>query len=182
MEVDMPQHRSILIGAILSMLVFGNSAPRAADRLDLAVLRADALQQHNVYRAKHGSPPLSLNPQLNEVAQHHAEQLARTKQLAHSAQEQYGENLYAASGSNATPPRPEAVVDSWYNEIQHYDFNQPGFRPETSHFTQVVWKGSHELGVGMAQAADGTWYVVANYRPPGNIDNQFATHVLKPKD
>jgi len=177
-----PQHRVILIGAILSMLVFGNSDPRAADRLDLAAFREAALQQHNVYRAKHGVPPLVLRNQLNDVAQKHAEQLARTNQLVHSEQEHYGENLYASSSSNSTPPRPEAVVDSWYNEIQHYDFNQPGFRPETSHFTQVVWKASQELGVGMAQASDGTWYVVANYRPPGNILNQFAANVLQPKD
>ena len=178
----MPQYRSVLIGAILSMLVFGNSDPRAADRLDLATFREAALQQHNVYRAKHGSPPLVLHPQLNEVSQHHAEQLARTKQLIHSAQEHYGENLYAASASNSTPPRPEEVVHAWYSEREHYDFNQPGFRPETSHFTQVVWKASQELGVGMAQASDGTWYVVANYRPPGNILNQFAANVLQPKD
>jgi uncharacterized protein YkwD len=178
----MPQHRVILIGAILSMLVFGNSDPRAADRLDLATFREAALQQHNVYRAKDGVPPLVLSPQLNEVAQQHAAQLAHTNQLVHSEQEQYGENLYASSDSNSTPPRPEAVVESWYNERQHYDFTQPGFRPETGHFTQVVWKASQEQGVGIAQAADGTWYVVANYRPPGNIINQFGTNVLKPKD
>jgi uncharacterized protein YkwD len=178
----MSPHRAILIGAILSMMVLGNMNARTAERLDLAAFRTAGLQQHNVYRAKHGSPPLSLNPQLNEVAQHHAEQLARTKQLVHSEQKQDGENLYAAFTSNSTPPRPEAVVDSWYNEIQHYDFNQPGFRPETSHFTQVVWKASQELGLGITQASDGTWYVVANYRPSGNIANQFATNVRKPTD
>src|SRR3954453_106338 len=176
----MQQHRAVLIATILSLMVCANSTPRAADRLDLPAFRAAALQQHNVYRAKHGSPPLILSAQLNEVAQHYAEQLAHTNQLVHSEQKQYGENLYTSRASNATPPRPEAVVDTWYNEIQHYDFNQPGFRPDTSHFTQVVWKASHELGIGMAQAADGTWYVVGNYRPPGNIVEQFVSNVLKP--
>ena len=172
-------HRAILIGAILSMIAFGYIDARAADRLDLAAFREGALQQHNLYRAKHGAPPLVLSAQLNDVAQHHAEQLARINQLVHSEQEHYGENLYASS--DPTPPRPEAVVDSWYNEIQHYDFDKPGFRPDTGHFTQVVWKSSHELGIGIAQAADGTWYVVGNYRPPGNITNQFATNVLNPQ-
>ena len=178
----MQQHCAILIAAILSLMGCSNSNPRAADRLDLAAFREAALQQHNVYRATHGSPPLILSAQLNEVAQHHAEQLARTQQLVHSEQEQYGENLSASSASNSIPPRPEAVVDSWYNEIQHYDFNQPGFRPDTSHFTQVVWKASHELGISIAQAADGTWYVVGNYRPPGNIVEQFVSNVLKPNN
>ena len=176
----MPQHRAIVIGAILRLLVCSISDPRAADRLDLTAFREAALQQHNVYRATHGSPPLVLRPELNDAAQQHAEQLARTNQLIHSAQEEYGENVYAASSSNATPPRPEEVVDAWYSEIEHYDFHQPGFRPDTSHFTQVVWKASHELGMGIAQAADGTWYVVGNYRPPGNIVEQFATNVLPP--
>jgi glioma pathogenesis-related protein 2 len=178
----MQQHRAVLIATILSLMVCANSTPRAADRLDLAAFREAALQQHNVYRAKHGSPPLILSAQLNEVAQHYAEQLAHTNQLVHSEQKQYGENLYTSRASNATPPRPEAVVDTWYNEIQHYDFNQPGFRPDTSHFTQVVWKASHELGIGIAQAADGTWYVVGNYRPPGNIVEQFVSNVLKPNN
>jgi uncharacterized protein YkwD len=176
----MHQYRAVLFGVVLSMIAFGNLDPRAADRLDLAAFREGALQQHNVYRAKYGVPPLVLSPRLNEVAQHYAEQLAHTNQLAHSEQEQYGENLYASHGSNATPPRPEAVVDSWYNEIHHYDFNQPGFRPETGHFTQVVWKASKELGLGIAQASNGTWYVVGNYRPAGNIANQFATNVPQP--
>jgi glioma pathogenesis-related protein 2 len=179
-EVDMGRPRAILIGTILSMIAFGTIDTRAADRLDLAAFREGALQQHNVYQIKHGVPPLVLSPQLNEVAQQHVAQLARTNQLVHSAQEHYGENLYASHASDSTPPRPEAVVDSWYNEIQHYDFNQPGFRPDTGHFTQVVWKASHELGMGIAQASDGTWYVVGNYRPPGNIANQFTTNVPKP--
>ena len=176
----MERHRALLIGAILSMIAFGHINARAADRLDLAAFRAGALQQHNRYRAKHGAPPLVLSMQLNEVAQQHAEQLARTNQFLHSGQEDYGENLYASSDS--TPPRPEAVVDSWYNEIHRYDFNQPGFRPGTGHFTQVVWKSSQELGIGIAQGANGTWYVVGNYRPPGNIVNQFAPNVLPPQD
>jgi hypothetical protein len=73
-------------------------------------------------------------------------------------------------------------VDSWYNEIHHYDFNQPGFRPDTGHFTQVVWQSSQELGMGIAQAADGTWHVVGNYRPHGNIVNQFVPNVRKPPE
>jgi glioma pathogenesis-related protein 2 len=126
--------------------------------------------------------PLVLRNQLNDVAQPYATRLARIHQLIHSGKKQYGENLYAAHSSRSTPPRPAAVVDTWYNERQHYDFNQPGFRPATGHFTQVIWKASQELGVGIAQASDGTWYVVANYRPPGNIGNQFAMNVLQPKD
>lgn len=37
------------------------------------------------------------------------------------------------------------------------------------HFTQVVWKGSTELGVGMATNGNKV-YVVGQYRPAGNIN------------
>jgi hypothetical protein len=115
------------------------------------------------------------------VAQQHAERLARTKRAVHSGNPQVGENLYTFQSSSQAPPRPEAVVDRWYSEIRHYNFTQPGFQARTGHFTQVVWKASHALGVGIAQASDGTWYAVGHYRPPGNITGHFPTNVLQPK-
>lgn len=47
------------------------------------------------------------------------------------------------------------------------------------HFTQVVWKGSKEVGVGLA--TDGkTVFVVGQYQPAGNISNPgyFEKNVL----
>ena len=177
----MHRHRAILFGVILSLSAGANIGASAPGRLDLADFRAAALKQHNVYRAKHGVPPLVLSSQLNDVAQRYAEQLARTNQLVHSDNTQLGENLYAFRSSGQAPPRPEAVVDRRYSEIQKYNFDKPGFHTGTGHFTQLVWKSSKELGIGIAQAADGTWYVVANYNPPGNISGQFPLNVLKPK-
>merc|ERR1711972_360202 len=58
-------------------------------------------------------------------------------------------------------------VDSWYSEIKDYKFENPGYSQETGHFTQVVWKGSTELGVGVGQKGSKV-VVVANYSPPGN--------------
>lgn len=47
------------------------------------------------------------------------------------------------------------------------------------HFTQVVWKDSTELGVGMATNGN-TVFVVGQYRPAGNISNEgyFEKNVL----
>ena len=177
----MYRHRAILFGVILSLSAGANIDASAADQFDLAAFRAAALKQHNVYRAKHGVPPLVLSTQLNDVAQHYAEQLARINQLVHSNNTHFGENLYAFGSSDQVLPRPETVVDRWYNEIQKYNFDKPGFHTGTGHFTQLVWKSSKELGMGTAQAANGTWYVVANYSPPGNISGQFPLNVLKPK-
>jgi len=45
----------------------------------------------------------------------------------------------------------------------------------TGHFTQVVWKGSKEVGMGVS--SDGH-FVVCNYSPPGNWTDNFAANVL----
>ena len=48
------------------------------------------------------------------------------------------------------------------------------------HFTQIVWKGSTELGIGKAQTRDGKWLVVANYHPAGNFIGRNGENVLPP--
>lgn len=51
----------------------------------------------------------------------------------------------------------------------------------TGHFTQVVWKDSIQLGIGIAFSIDGkTAWVVAEYSPPGNVDGQYPVNVLRP--
>jgi hypothetical protein len=70
------------------------------------------------------------------------------------------------------------ATQSWYDEIKYYDFNRPGFSGSTGHFTQVVWKGSKQLGVGIGFGNNGrTAVVVANYYPPGNYLGQFPQNV-----
>ena len=66
----------------------------------------------------------------------------------------------------------------WYDEIKDYDFNKASFIPGTGHFTQVVWKNSREVGFGVAQASDGSFYAVANYFPAGNWSGEFRENVL----
>ena len=50
----------------------------------------------------------------------------------------------------------------------------------TGHFTQVVWKGSKELGIARASDNKGRIYVVANYAPAGNFIGDFAANVSRP--
>ncbi|KAG7314644.1 hypothetical protein KOW79_021947 [Hemibagrus wyckioides] len=139
---------------------------------------AEFLQAHNEYRSKHGAPPLTLDPNLNQSAQAWAQNLLSIKTLKHS-NTKVGENLYYTYSSPPKKVPGRAAVDSWYNEIKKYDFNKPGFISGTGHFTQVVWKDSKQLGVGMA--TDGTTtFVVGQYLPAGNISNAgyFEKNVL----
>jgi len=50
------------------------------------------------------------------------------------------------------------------------------------HFTQVVWKGSRDVGIGRAQSRDGKWFVVANFYPAGNFIGRNAENVLPTRD
>ncbi len=92
----------------------------------------------------------------------------------------------------------------WYDEIKDFRFGYGGFAMNTGensnnydkdfisilvnnlfcensgHFTQVVWKGTKEMGVGRATARSGNFYVVANYAPPGNMQGAFTANVLPP--
>ena len=53
----------------------------------------------------------------------------------------------------------EKAVENWYKQINNYDFGSHSERNQRgqkiSDFTQVVWKKSVKLGVGIAKANDG---------------------------
>jgi len=65
---------------------------------------------------------------------------------------------------------PQQATENWYNEITDYNFKKHGFKSNTGHFTQVVWKSTFEMGVALSQDSKGCSYVVARYNPPGNIN------------
>ena len=140
----------------------------------------ETLQSHNKYRKIHHSPPLSLNKEICQISQKYAENLANNDIFQHSDNkykgEELGENLFMCKGKEATG---EYVTKSWYDEIKDHDFNG-GFQNNTGHFTQLVWKGSKEVGFGFSKSKSGYTYVVANYFPAGNFSGQFRANVLKP--
>ena len=139
-----------------------------------------ALDAHNNYRAKHHVGKLVLNQELCDIAQKYAEELARTGNFAHSHNNFYGdnmgENLFACYGMKING---KMMTDDWYNEVNMYNFNNPGYISGTGHFTQIVWKGSKQVGFGYAQARDGYYYGVANYYPAGNFIGEFEDNVFR---
>ena len=75
----------------------------------------------------------------------------------------------------------EKMVKKWIKEGRNYNFGSNGNR-DTENFTQMVWRGTQECGIGRAQSSDGNWwYGVVVFDPPGNIPNQFANNVLFPQ-
>ena len=130
-----------------------------------------------MYRVRHQSPPLAWSLKLQESAQIWAETLAREGRLEHGGHEGVGQNLAFCAGKLTGVQ----ACKLWYDELRApgYTFEQPGFTHGTGHFTQVVWRTSKLLGIGIAQGVEGT-YVVAHYEPAGNGMGQFQMNVLPP--
>ena len=141
----------------------------------------EALKAHNEYRKKHHSPNLTLNNDLNRIAQNYANKISKINSLEHSnneyKEEPLGENIYVIQGMK---PTGKEMTKAWYDEINKYSFDSKKFISGTGHFTQIVWKNTKEVGFGIAQAKDGSYFCVANYFPCGNFLGEFDENVLKP--
>ena len=142
----------------------------------------DALAKHNYYRRMHHVEPLTLNYTLCRIAQNYSNRLAfAIRGIVHSRNkyknEELGENIYFCQYEK--PIGSEATSD-WYSEIKDHDFNDNNGNINTGHFTQVVWRGSKEVGFGVTKNEDDQYFVVANYYPPGNIYGTFKENVFAP--
>ncbi|KAK5639994.1 hypothetical protein RI129_010805 [Pyrocoelia pectoralis] len=142
----------------------------------------DVLKVHNEFRRKHGVPELKLNKEICSLATEWAEHCSKSGNIAHRPNNSHGENIfYMYSSDFSHVPLARDVVKTWYDEVKDYVFGSESIKFNTLHFTQVIWKGTTELGVGMAKNSKGQTYVVANYSPRGNILSQFTANVPKVK-
>ncbi|XP_077987136.1 uncharacterized protein LOC144441439 [Glandiceps talaboti] len=139
----------------------------------------DSLDVHNKLRAVHGSPALTWSPACAKHAQKWADHLAKTGKFKHSENNDFGENIATGFGTGDYDMSGKQATENWYSEIRDYNFGKPGFKSGIGHFTQVVWKGTKEMGIGKAKSKDGRIFIVANYSPPGNMMRDFAENVLK---
>eukprot|EP00116_Pleurobrachia_bachei_P017247 sb/3477509/ len=91
----------------------------------------------------------------------------------------YGENLAVSWGTPASDV-PAQSVDDWYNEIDSYNWNSPGYSSSVGHFTQLIWKGTEKLGCSVTDAsenASGWIYTCCQYYPAGNVQGEFEDNV-----
>lgn len=148
--------------------------PTSAPTSGLTSVQQTLLAAHNTDRAAHCAAPLTWSPKLAQVAQAWANSLRDRGCLFEHSGGQYGENL--AGGTTGALP-PEAVVAMWYDEVAKYRFPNGGFGMDTGHFTQLVWRGTTEVGCGMSQCK-GMDIWVCNYDPAGNVEGEYVDNVL----
>jgi len=133
------------------------------------------LSGHNTVREQHGAVDLTWNDTLASAAQ----QWANGCKFEHSGGSlgPYGENLAAGTGSDFDIA---AAIKLWTDEVSEYDPSNP----QPSHFTQVVWKATTQVGCAV-QSCDGIFdpsygkanYYVCEYSPPGNVIGEFGDNV-----
>lgn len=140
------------------------------------------LNAHNNYRIQHQAPNMTLDKDLMVAAQSWAEHLAEKGSMEHADFNErpgQGENLAWQSGQTSFDEVATVMTKAWYDEVAMYDFNNPGWSSGIGHFTQVVWKNSVKLGVGIAVSSNGQMFIVARYGPMGNIIGRFAENVQR---
>ncbi len=81
-----------------------------------------------------------------------------------------GENIYATTGSTASP---QAAVDSWMSEASAYDYTTNNITA-AGHYTQVVWRASIRIGCAIVNCSNYTYHntILCDYSPGGNITTQ----------
>ncbi|KAI7836489.1 hypothetical protein COHA_009641 [Chlorella ohadii] len=121
------------------------------------------LARHNLFRANHtATSALTWSAAVATSAQAWADGCI----YQHTAGGSYGENLYATTGSGGADACSSAT-NSWYNEIADWDFStsarKAGSSGATGHFTQVVWKGTTQLGCGIKTCSTGSPFDTSTY-------------------
>jgi len=147
-------------------------APAPSTQAGNATSMASVLALHNKLRAQHCTPALAWSEQLAEVAQTWANRC----EFKHSFRKGLGENLAIGTVGFFTP---ESFVQSWYDEIESYDYATGRTRDgkEIGHFTQVVWANSTEVGCAVARCGQEN-LMVCNYTPQGNFFGSEEFNVL----
>ncbi len=85
----------------------------------------------------------------------------------------------ASDISNAT-----LVVQSWYDEGNKYNYQNPSYSTDTAQFVQVVWKATNTLGCGrtLCNGKNGVpgYFVRCFYLPWVNATGDYPANVQAP--
>lgn len=154
--------------ALISAVAFAlSSAPAHADEAAAQFV----LSAHNTERARHAVAPLRWDGALAQEAHRRAARLVRAGRLEHSADSEFGENLWMGT----------AGAYSLGDMIGDFLSERTDFRPgrfphvarggdwsKVGHYTQLIWPGTRQLGCAVARAR-GQDVLVCLYSPAGNV-------------
>jgi len=155
-----------------------NSASNGLSKEQINNFRNQVLEQSNYYRQKHGLPIFTTDDDLTNLAQNWADNISRRNIMQHRENNKYGENIYSDSDSIDLGVK---AVDAWYNEMKYFQLddneNDISGKQEMFHMTQLLWRPSSKIGVGVSKSPRGGYFVVVNYDPRGNYIGQFMNNL-----
>ena len=149
---------------ILIMIV-GISSANAADMNATAAFIDGFLVPHNGARNAVGVGPLQWDRKLANYARNYARQRRGDCLLQHS-DSPFGENIFWGSGNGWTPSQ---AVAAWIDEKKWFDYAKNICTgPDCTHYTQVVWRTTTNVGCAKIKCNSGDTFITCNYYPPGN--------------
>src|SRR5664279_1780206 len=169
----------LLVCCLLIWPVLAASGQSTIDNTGSNLSKEDAqavLDLHNKIRADLGIPPLTWSTDVAAFAQQWADSLANFNDCNikhHSNELGYGENIFG--GSSAEMFKGIDAANAWLQEKEKYTYSRLGEGNwfETAHYTQMIWKTTTEVGLGIATCPSGGVVVVGNYNPAGNISDDY---------
>ena len=138
----------------------------------------EALREHNDIRKRHGASPLVLTKELIKSADKHAETIACSKKFLKSngtlGNKKIGESIAMSmkGGLNGSQ-----FTNLLYEENKLHNFKNNSHQKVSENFSQLIWKGTKEVGFGIAKGKKGEYVVVAHYFPAGNDNKEFEKNV-----
>ena len=154
--------------------------------LDSKILNEILLQEQNKYRLLHNSRNLSLDNKIIKDASTYAESLTKNSELIfepsgiyYNTDEKYGENIFYCNKKTCKDQNVTLAVTTWYEESLNYNYDTNEGIEGTHNFTQMIWKNSNLIGIGISRNFNtGHMFYVLNYFPKGNVPGKFKENIF----
>jgi hypothetical protein len=172
----------ILLFILLALLVATVEAELKANE------SREILAAQNRYRAEVNVTDLewseNLSQQAQECADYNAANFLPQERQKHCPKSGFGQNIALATSSlhrNLTQ-----MVDQWGDEKRNFingeypSVSATGSLGDVSHYTQIIWQDTAEVGCGKANSS-GYEILVCDYSPRGNINGTAVYAPLRPK-
>ena len=144
---------------------------------EIKMFKSTMISLHNDLRKKYNSPDLLEDKNLNNEADEYADNILSNGPQKNNVYVNglYGENIIIIKDKEA-----KKIFYIWAEEEKNYDFTKKKYSKNASHFTQIIWKGTRNIGIGFSHDVVNKIYcIVALYNPPGNTLGEFETNVSK---
>ena len=141
-------------------------------------IKQDILELINLKRKEYGVEPLIENKEISEISQKYAEKISENENLVNSNNQYNGENLGESIFCYSTLLDANGLITRLCKNEKKYDFSHKEEIP--SHFTQMIWKNSQSIGIGINRNNNsGHMFYILNYYPSGNISGKYKENINK---